>query len=174
MFNLQICDDEKVLEYKKSFKRAAVRAVIINGEKILLVKSNKGDYKFPGGGVNKGESHNEALMREVTEETGYKIDNILGLIGEIKEVSKDNFESECSFIMYSYYYKCIVSDEVTYQNLDDYEEELGFVGEWVNIKEAISTNENIIANGNLNNISWIRRETLALNNIYNDIKDKSQ
>lgn len=172
MFNLQICDDEKVLEYKNSFERTAVRAVIINGEKILLVKSNKGDYKFPGGGVNKAESHNEALMREVTEETGYKIDSILGLIGEIKEVSKDNFESECAFIMYSYYYKCVVSDEVTYQKLDDYEQELGFVGEWVNIKEAISNNESIIADGNLNNISWIRRETLALNNIYMDIKDK--
>ena len=170
MFSLQICDDEKVIEYKNSFERTAVRGVIISGEKILLVKSNKGDYKFPGGGINKGESHNEALMREVTEETGYKIESILGLIGEIKEVSKDKFESECAFIMYSYYYKCVVREEVTHQNLDNYEQELGFEGEWVSIKEAISSNENILANGNLNNISWIRRETLALNNIYTDIK----
>ena len=58
MFSLQICDDKKVIEYKKSFKRIAVRGVVIRGEEILLVKSNKGDYKFPGGGINKGESHN--------------------------------------------------------------------------------------------------------------------
>lgn len=172
MFNLQICDDEKVLEYKKSNERIAVRAVIIKGEKILLVKSNKGDYKFPGGGVNKAESHNQALIREVVEETGYKIESILELVGEIKEISKDNFESECAFLMYSYYYRCFVTDEVTQQKLDDYEKELDFVGEWVEIKEAINTNENIIADGNPNNISWIKRETLALNNIYRDIKDK--
>lgn len=172
MFSLQICDNEELLEYKNSFERTAVRAVIISGEKILLVKSNKGDYKFPGGGVEKGESHNQALMREVTEETGYKIESILGLIGEIKEVSKNKFESECAFIMYSYYYKCVVGEEVTHQKLDDYEQKLDFVGEWVDIKEAININENILADGNINNISWIRRETLALNNIYNDSKDK--
>lgn len=172
MFNLQICDDEKVLEYKKSNERIAVRGVIIRGEKILLVKSNKGDYKFPGGGVNKGESHNQALIREVVEETGYKIDSILGLVGEVKEVSKNKVENECAFIMYSYYYKCVVMDEVTQQKLDDYEQKLGFVGEWVDIKEAINTNENILANGNKNNISWIKRKTLVLNNIYRDIKVK--
>ena len=49
---------------------------------------------------------------------------------------------------------------------------MDFVGEWVDIKEAININENILADGNINNISWIRRETLALNNIYNDSKDK--
>lgn len=172
MFSLQICDDEKVLEYKNSFDRVAVRAVIMHGEKILLVKSNKGDYKFPGGGVNKGESNNQALMREVSEETGYKIKDVIGLIGKIKEISKDKFESEYAFIMYSYYYKCSVMNEVTHQKLDDYEQDLDFVGEWINIKEAINVNENILADGNINNINWIRRETLALNNIYSNINDK--
>ena len=61
-------------------------------------------------------------------------------------------------------------DEVKEQKLDDYEQELEFMSEWVNIKEAIKNNENILANGNLNTTSWIRRETLALNNIYEIIK----
>lgn len=51
--------------------REAVRAVIVQNNKILLAHSNMGDYKFPGGGVDKNESHGEGLLREVAEETGY-------------------------------------------------------------------------------------------------------
>lgn len=169
MFDIQICDDEKLLECEDVFKRVAVRAVIIRGEKILLVKSNKGDYKFPGGGVEKRESHSEALIREVSEETGYKVKDILGLIGEIKEIDADRFKSSGAFIMDSYYYRCVVFDDVAGQSLDDYEKALGFVGEWIDIKEAIACNEYILASGSLDEISWIRRETLALRNIYGDI-----
>lgn len=170
MFNLEICDDKKLLEFKNSFNRVAVRGVIIKDHNILLVRSNRGDYKFPGGGLNKGENHNEALIREVSEETGYKVDNVLELMGHIREVSKDKFDSERAFIMDSYYYKCKVLDEVLNQSLDSYEKELGFIGEWVNIKKAIDNNEEILAKGNPDNIDWIRRETLALNNIYKNIK----
>ena len=45
-------------------KRTAVRAIIFNENKLLMVKSNLGDYKLPGGGVEKGESHEEAIKRE--------------------------------------------------------------------------------------------------------------
>ena len=42
----------------KEVHRQAVRAVILRGRELLMVNSaNVGDYKFPGGGVNKGESH---------------------------------------------------------------------------------------------------------------------
>ncbi|WP_230500347.1 NUDIX hydrolase [Sutcliffiella rhizosphaerae] len=55
----------------KIIYREAVRAVIIQNDKILMVQSNIGDYKFPGGGVEINESHEEAIMREVAEETGH-------------------------------------------------------------------------------------------------------
>ncbi|MBI6015060.1 NUDIX domain-containing protein, partial [Clostridium perfringens] len=45
---------------------------------ILLDISNRGDYKFPGGGVEKGETPEETLRREVQEETGY-------ILNEVKE-----------------------------------------------------------------------------------------
>ena len=39
-----------------------------------MVYSQKYDYyKFPGGGIETGEGHNTALIREVLEETGLKI-----------------------------------------------------------------------------------------------------
>ncbi|MDO4303672.1 MAG: NUDIX domain-containing protein [Bacillota bacterium] len=40
-------------------------------QKIAMVHSLKYDYyKFPGGGISCGESHLDALLREVAKETG--------------------------------------------------------------------------------------------------------
>lgn len=171
MFNFELCEEKELLDYKNSFNRIAIRGVIIKGEEILLVKSNRGDYKFPGGGLNEGENHNEVLIREVSEETGYRVENVLELIGNIKEISRDKFDSERAFIMDSYYYRCTVLEETSDQSLDDYEKELGFVGEWVNIKDAIKSNESILEKGNPDNIDWIIRETLALKDIYEQIEN---
>ena len=52
-------------------ERIAVRGVIYKKDKLLLVHSNRGYYKFPGGGVEKEESLEEGLIREIREETGY-------------------------------------------------------------------------------------------------------
>lgn len=37
--------------YNNMRKRIAVRAIIMKSNNILMVKNNKGDYKFPGGGA---------------------------------------------------------------------------------------------------------------------------
>lgn len=42
--------------------------------KVLLVHSKKYGYlKFPGGGIESGEDHVQALCREVREETGLEV-----------------------------------------------------------------------------------------------------
>ena len=47
------------------FYREAVRAIILTNKKIALVKSEKeGYYKFPGGGIENGETHQQTLIRE--------------------------------------------------------------------------------------------------------------
>ena len=51
--------------------RESARAVIAENGRILLLRTRKGDYKFPGGAIKPGESREEALLREVAEETGY-------------------------------------------------------------------------------------------------------
>ncbi|MDZ4654515.1 MAG: NUDIX hydrolase [Coriobacteriia bacterium] len=53
--------------------RVRVAAVILIGGKLLLVRQRKGGepyYLLPGGGVNRGETLEQALRREVREETG--------------------------------------------------------------------------------------------------------
>nr|WP_239454166.1 NUDIX domain-containing protein [Bacillus suaedaesalsae] len=53
-------------------------AVIIQNGKVALIKRTKSEevyYVFPGGGVEEGESPEEATIREVKEELGVRIEN---------------------------------------------------------------------------------------------------
>ena len=67
------------------YPEPTVGALIINNKKeILLVKSHKwlnNKYSVPGGHVEIGESFEEAIIREVKEETGLdiKITRLIGL-----------------------------------------------------------------------------------------------
>ena len=52
-------------------ERTSVRAIVLRGRELPLLHSPRdADYKFPGGGVEPGESEHDALRREVLEECG--------------------------------------------------------------------------------------------------------
>lgn len=69
--------------------RCASKAIIINNGAVLLNKCKHEDgriyYDLPGGGQNVYESLEEALVREVKEETGYdvRVEQFIALAEEI-------------------------------------------------------------------------------------------
>lgn len=55
----------------KVFYRPSVRSIIIRGGRVAMVHSLMYDYyKFPGGGIESGETRHQALIRETAEESG--------------------------------------------------------------------------------------------------------
>lgn len=49
-------------------------AIVINDDKVLLVKHNAGHIGFPKGHVEDGETEEETAIREVKEETGLDVE----------------------------------------------------------------------------------------------------
>lgn len=117
----------------KIFKRPSARAVIFKEGKVLLIYSSKYDYyKFPGGGIEKGESHQEALVREVKEESGYQIiPDSIEEYGRVLRRQKDSYDENCIFEQENFYYFCEVEEQKGEIRLDAYEKEEGFLAVWI-------------------------------------------
>lgn len=144
MKTLVTLDAKNYNDFQHRSKRQAVRAIIKRNGRIALVKSKvMNHYKFPGGGIEENESHIDALVREVREETGLivKVDTVkeCGMIHEIRKstINDDIFEQ------FSYYYYLDVEDYFLEPALDENESKLQYVLEWVNPKKAYDVNREL-------------------------------
>ena len=126
----------------KKFIRPSVRSIIIKENKVAMVHSIKYNYyKFPGGGIEEGENHNQALIRETLEESGLTIiKESIKEYGYVHRIQKSELYDV--FIQDNYYYICDVENEVKTQNLDDYESEEKFTLEYMDAREVIDINRN--------------------------------
>ena len=119
--------------------RPSVRGIILREGRVLLVHSLKYDYyKFPGGGMEPGEGMEEALCREVREETGFEV--LPGSIREyglVRRISRGTHTDV--FCQDNYYFLCNIGAAVG-QELDDYEDEERFTPELVKPELAIHVN----------------------------------
>ncbi|MCP8615695.1 NUDIX hydrolase [Salirhabdus salicampi] len=162
----KILEEPKIKNFMGTIQREAVRAILITNNNILLVQSNRGDYKFPGGGVEDNESHYNGLIREVREETGYINCIVKDKVGIVIERKVDEYDNNVLFQMTSHYYFCeLTNEEKLTQQLDDYESILGFTPKWVSLDDAIKQNENLIKEFEKN--SWLKRETFVLKEVKN-------
>ncbi len=128
-----------------SFVRNSARSIMIRNGKAAMVHSLKYDYyKFPGGGIEEGETPVEALIRETREEAGLVIipETIreYGFVHRIQKSGTD--ETEC-FVQDNYYYLCKAEDKTVPRDLDTYEAEEAYTLEYVDPMIAIEKNRSV-------------------------------
>ena len=128
-----------------TFVRNSARSIIIADRRIAMIHSQKYDYyKFPGGGIETGETPVDAVIRETKEEAGLVIlpETVkeYGYVHRIQRSDKD--ETEC-FVQDNYYYICGAEKEVVSQKLDNYEDEENYTLEWVRPETAIRINRSV-------------------------------
>ena len=138
------------------YKRTASRGVIPRDGKLLMIHTGRGDYKFPGGGVEPGETLETALRREVLEETGREILGAPEYVG----VSHEHRRGMVADIleMDSHYFLCRVGGYEAPLRLDGYEAEQHFAPVWISPKDAIAANRALDMEAN----PWLEREVLVL------------
>ena len=125
-----------------SFVRDSARSIIIRNGKIAMIHSLKYDYfKFPGGGIESGESAVDALIRETAEEAGLTvIPDSIREYGYVHRIQKSAVEDDEYFVQDNYYYLCDAEDGIRPQKLDDYESDEHFTLEFVTPEIAILSN----------------------------------
>ena len=125
-----------------AFTRDSARSIIIRNGKIAMIHSLKYDYyKFPGGGIEPGESAADALIRETAEEAGLTvISDSIREYGYVHRIQKSTVEEDEYFVQDNYYYLCDAEESVRPQKLDDYESDEHFTLEFVIPETAILSN----------------------------------
>lgn len=94
--------------------------IIIKDDKILMVKEKESlCWSIPSGGVEKNESPEQACIREVWEETGFKT--------EVKKVLHIKKAVIKNYNVTTHYFLCeIIDGQVTYHDPDDSIEEIAW------------------------------------------------
>lgn len=123
----------KSIEFNNPRIRYGARGIVIDadGKIAIFNKVSKNEYKLPGGGIDDGETPEQAFIREVLEETGceVKIVKELGTIEEHK--SLDNFKQ------ISYIFVAKVIKKRKELSLTEKEKKEGARLLWVSTTEAL-------------------------------------
>lgn len=160
----RICElnDEMIINQSGASTRAprqTARAIVLNGNgRYAVMHSLKfGLYSLPGGGIEENESIIAALHREITEETGGKINKIdgLGIVYENR--------ASLDYTQINYYF--IVSiDGIGKTNFTDAEKENKTMLEWHELSDVI----HLINNQKFNSIQqkYLKARDVAALNAY--------
>ena len=128
-----------------SFIRNSARSILVRDRKVAMIHSLKFDYyKFPGGGIENGESPAEAMIRETREEAGLRvIPESVREYGVVHRVQKSSGDETERFVQDNYYYLCEAEEQQVPQALDDYEAEENYRLEFVDPRAAIEKNRRV-------------------------------
>lgn len=138
---LAVFDEKNYQNTTKVLEKYSVRGIIIRDGKLAMQCSREGEYKIPGGGLEKGENFKQALMREILEETGLFVkEESIRELGEIQEIRQDIFETGKKYICHSMFYYCEVGREQVTLRLTASEIAKGYEMKWATPKEVYDRN----------------------------------
>ena len=138
-------DKKDYADCTRLFSRDSARSVVIRNGKIAMIHSQKYHYyKFPGGGIEKGEDPIEAMIRETREEAGLiVIPETVREYGYVHRIQKSDCDGAECFVQDNFYFLCDVLEELSSQNLDDYEAEESYELVYVDPETAIKANRSV-------------------------------
>ena len=90
---------EEIINMENPKLRLGARGIVIreDGKIAIFNKSNKNEYKLPGGGLEGEEKPEEAFKREVLEETGCEV-KIIENLGTTEEYKSLNNFKQISYV----------------------------------------------------------------------------
>ena len=140
--------------------RVAVRGIIFVEGKLLMIESDSGELKLPGGGLDDGEDDCQALVREVKEETGYDvIIHTIEPFGEIEEKSLSILEPKL-WHQISRLYFCKVNPTKGQCKYTENEIKSGFRQVLYSIEDALEKSKGVLEKDGVQ--AWNQREYKTL------------
>lgn len=122
------------------FERPSARAIIVKDGLYAMIYSQTEDYyKFPGGGIEPGESHQAALCRETEEEAGLVVrPETIRPYGMVHRIQRGMYGD--TFVQDNFYYFCDVLPDPVPQRLQADEARQRFIPVWVTPDQVIQAN----------------------------------
>jgi 8-oxo-dGTP pyrophosphatase MutT (NUDIX family) len=118
----------------RAIRYQAAGGVVIDQDDHVLVlrRPSRDEVRLPKGHVEKGESHLEAALREVTEESGYTELVVVADLGH--QVVQFEYKGK-RVVRDEYYYLCRLGDT---PQIERHAQELQFVPDWVGWDQALA------------------------------------
>ena len=160
MQTILLLDEKNYDETLPEIRRTAVRGVIFREGRLLLVRSSFGEVKLPGGGQEAGEDDAATLIREVLEETGFRVHpESIRPFGQVGERRLSRHEPMIWHQVNRYYF-CTVDGEQQACQYSANEQRYGMRQVWLPLEEAIRVNRQMVEREGCH--PWNRREVRVL------------
>ncbi len=162
-------NDDNLIVDDLAYEVIRVKAFIVNSSNEVLIAHNNNTYQLVGGHVEKNEDMEEALVREIKEETGIEVEDISGPFMQIMTYSKNYFNSGKNVCNKIYYYRILSNDVPNLQktNYDALEKQTDFGLFYINIDDFCDFLEQSIDDGSID--INIGREMLLVLDEYNKL-----